>query len=203
MSYADEFVQFYEGDLGRVAMDREAAYVEQFVEQDDRLLNVGAGVGEMERRFTDHCVVGLDASESMLSTAVDRTDAPLVLGDARSLPFPAETFDVVSFVATLEFVPEAETAVSEACRVLASDGTLVVELMNTQSAYVQANFEMEGSYFQKMVHRDSMELADLVTSHLDDAQIGYFLGIGDGEIYETDSPDEAAVLGVSGTPARR
>lgn len=200
MSYAQNFVQFYETQMGTAAMDREAEYIEQFVDPGDRILNVGAGVGEMERRFTEYDIVGLDASRSMLAAACGRTSAPLVLGDATSLPFAADTFDAVSFVATLEFIQDADAALSETVRVTKPDGSIVVEIMNTESAYVQANLEMEGSYFQQMVHRDSPALADTVESHVAESQREYFLGIGEEELYHTDDPGEAAVLAVAGTP---
>ncbi|MCU4744408.1 class I SAM-dependent methyltransferase [Natronoglomus mannanivorans] len=95
-------------------MDREATYIEQFVTTDDRILDIGAGIGSIEERFLDHEIVGLDLSEEMIRTARTRVDAPFVVGDARSLPIADDVIDVVFFVATLEFILESETVLDEA-----------------------------------------------------------------------------------------
>lgn len=202
MSYAENFVQFYESELGRRAFDREAQYIEEYVEAGDRVLDVGAGVGSLERRFDSYDVVGLDTSASMLETARERADAPFVRGDARRLPFATDSFDVTCAIATLEFVPDVDHALEEIRRVTTPGGWVVVEVMNTESEYVQANLELDGSYFQQMVHRDSPELASRIADPLEETTQEYFLGIGDDELFETDDSRQAAVLAVSGRVPR-
>jgi SAM-dependent methyltransferase len=62
--------------------------------------------------------VGLDRSLPMLRQASDSTRRiGWVLGEASALPFGDRSFDVVSFVTTLEFLPDPRRALVEATRV--------------------------------------------------------------------------------------
>lgn len=60
----------------------------------DRVLDVGCGTGELTRILreeTPGTVVGLDADDDLL----EAVGPPVVVGDARELPFDADTFDLV------------------------------------------------------------------------------------------------------------
>ncbi len=199
MSDVESFIRFCEGEFGTAIMDREAAYVKQHVSADDRILDVGCGIGSLEERFPDHDMVGVDRSEAMIRAAQTRVSAPLVLGDATALPLATASVDAVVFVSTLEFVPDTDAALAEATRVLAPEGTLVALLLNTRSEYVQSNLQREGSYFQRMVHRDSEVLADTILEHVEGEQ-EFFLGISDEQVFESTDPSNAAISAVVGTP---
>ena len=201
MSDVESFVRFCESDFGTAVMDHEAAYLKRFVTPDDRILDIGAGIGSLEERFPDHDIIGLDVSPEMIRTARSRVDASFLVGDARSLPVGDDLVDAVFSVATLEFIPEIDMVLNEAARVLASDGTLVALLLNTASEYVQSNLEREGSYFQRMEHRETTELATVVEKYIDGTR-EYTLGIADEGVFETSDPTVAAVLAVSGSPVQ-
>jgi SAM-dependent methyltransferase len=69
-------------------------------------------------------LAGLDVSPGLLLEAASRlrargTDAELVLGDVRDLPFPAGSFDVVVDFGTCYHVARREAALREVARVLA------------------------------------------------------------------------------------
>ena len=66
MSDVESFIRFCESEFGTAVMDREASYVKQYVAQDDRILDVGCGIGSLEERFLDHEIIGLDRSEAMI-----------------------------------------------------------------------------------------------------------------------------------------
>lgn len=200
MSDVESFVRFCESDFGTAVMDREAAYVAQFLSPGDLVLDVGAGIGSLEERIPDHELVGLDASPSMVHTARTRADAPFVVGDARALPVGTDRVDAAVFVSTLEFIPEVEAALAETTRVLRPDGTLVALVLNTESAYVRSNLEREGSYFQRMVHRETADLAATIETYVD-GHSEYILGIEDEDVFETNDPTEAALLAITGSPA--
>ena len=199
MTDVESFVQFCESDFGRTVMDREAAYLEQFVTTDDRVLDIGAGIGSIEERLSDHDIIGLDISEEMVRTARTRVDCPFLVGDARSLPIADNVVDAVFFVATLEFIPEIEAVLDETVRVLCPDGTVIALILNTRSEYVQSNLERKGSYFQWMKHRDMEALTAVVEEYIE-ARSEYILGIADEKVFETDDPTEAAMLAISGSP---
>jgi ubiquinone/menaquinone biosynthesis C-methylase UbiE len=159
MSDVESFIRFCESEFGTAVMDREAAYVNQHVTVDDRILDVGCGIGSLEERFPEHEIIGLDRSAAMVQAAQNRVSAPFVLGDATALPIATASIDAVVFVSTLEFIPHLDAVLGEATRVLASGGTLVALVLNTRSEYVQSNLQREGSYFQRMTHRDSDAVA--------------------------------------------
>lgn len=201
MSYVESFIRFCESEFGTTVMDREAAHVKEHVSPDEQVLDVGCGIGSLEERFTGYDIVGLDRSEAMVRTARERVSAPFVRGDARALPVATGVIDAVVFVATIEFISDIDVVLSEAVRVLDSEGTFVALLLNTQSEYVQSNLEREGSYFQQIVHRDTEELAARLFEVIDGTQ-EYFLGIEDETVVESSEPTTAAMTAVVGTPAQ-
>jgi len=199
MSDVESFVQFCESEFGSAVMDREAAYIKQHVAADDRILDVGCGIGSLEERFTDDDIVGIDIAEAIVRTARQRASAPFLVGDARTLPVRTDAVDAVVFVATLEFISEVDAVLREATRVLRPGGRIVALLLNTRSKYVQSNLRRDESYFQRMVHRDSERLADRVLDTIDGTQ-EYILGIADDTVVESSDPTTAAVTAVVGTP---
>lgn len=199
MSDVESFVRFCESEFGSEVMDREATYIKGHIASDDRILDVGCGIGSLEERFIDYDIVGIDFSEAMVRTARQRAPAPFLVGDARALPIRTDAVDAVVFVATLEFIAEVDEALEEAIRVLRSNGTVVALILNTQSEYVQSNLQRGGSYFQQMVHRDSGAVVERLLTSIDGTQ-EYFLGIDDETVVESSDPTTAAVTAVVGSP---
>ncbi|MEJ7792977.1 MAG: class I SAM-dependent methyltransferase [Gaiellaceae bacterium] len=102
----------------------------------DRVLDLGTGTGALLRelaRDTPHPaeVVGVDSSQLMLARARAAKLPPhfrVELGDARSLEFAADRFDLVFCAYVVNVVPAADAIaiLAEAERVLAPGGRLVV-----------------------------------------------------------------------------
>ncbi len=199
MSDVQSFIRFSETEFGTTIMDREAAYIKQYVAADDRILNVGCGIGSLEERFPEYQIIGLDRSEEMVQAARGRVAAPIILGDATALPIATASVDTIVFVSTLEFISDIDSALAEATRVLTSEGTIVTLVLNTRSEYVQSNLQREGSYFQRMIHRDSETLAKTILHQIDGEQ-EFFLGISDKEVFESSEPTTAAISSIVGTP---
>lgn len=102
-----------------------------------RMLDVGTGPGHIlllvVERFPDAEVVGLDLSPRMLEHAARRrAGSPhaariaLELGDAKGLPFPDASFDVVFSNTILHHIPDPRTLLAEARRVLRPGGVLLI-----------------------------------------------------------------------------
>jgi ubiquinone/menaquinone biosynthesis methyltransferase len=99
-----------------------------------RALDLCCGTGDLAlglRRcaIDDVAVVGLDFSVPMLELARARSPAPglhWIRGDAMRLPFPAETFDVVTMGYGLRNVAHLDDALAEIRRVLRPGGRLLV-----------------------------------------------------------------------------
>jgi SAM-dependent methyltransferase len=100
----------------------------------DRVLDVACGPGNFTRDFANAAgdeglVVGLDASLTMLETAVRQTattNVAYLRADAADLPFRDACFDAVSCFAALYFIEEAERALEEIVRVLAPGGRVAL-----------------------------------------------------------------------------
>ena len=94
-------------------------------------LDVGCGTGALTTTILDLAapvsVTGVDPSEGYVRFARDRVQDSRVrfeIGDARALPYEANTYDVVVSGLVLNFVPEPEQAVMEMLRVVKQGGTV-------------------------------------------------------------------------------
>ena len=94
-----------------------------------RILDVGTGTGFLSLSLAEigHEVVGIDLAEGMISSARkiadDRgLDLDLEVGDAESLDFDDDSFDVVVSRWVLWTLPDPEKAISEWMRVLKPGG---------------------------------------------------------------------------------
>jgi len=98
------------------------------------LLEVGCGTAHFTRWFESlglDCY-GLDLSHLMLKEARKLwTNKSLLRGESAHLPFKDDSFDVVSFIACMEYMPNPVKVLSEASRV-ASKG-IIIGLMNKWS----------------------------------------------------------------------
>ena len=96
--------------------------VEKFVERYDvetgRVLEIGAGSGQLQDVVSDY--TGLDIAAS----AARYFHKPFVEGSATDLPFENESFDSVWSVWTLEHIPNPERALDEMRRVTRTGGYL-------------------------------------------------------------------------------
>jgi len=92
------------------------------------ILDVGCGTGWSTLMFhrAGHRAHGVDLHQNGLEAWQEFSELPYTLADAQSLPFPDESFDVVSMYQMLEHVPNPKLALEEAIRVLRPGGRLVV-----------------------------------------------------------------------------
>lgn len=112
------------------------------------MLDVATGSGDLplavarwaRRRGRQVQIVGLDISPEVLAEArrvARREPIDLVVGDARSLPYPARSFDLVTCCLALHHFPPAEATrvLAELWRV-ARRAVVVVDLVRGYPAYV-------------------------------------------------------------------
>jgi len=96
------------------------------------VLDVGCGDGTLARAFAASGaarVVGCDGDARMIARATQSQDAAgptFFVADATRLPFADASFDIVSIVTVLAFIPDAGAALREIARVLRPGGTLVL-----------------------------------------------------------------------------
>jgi 2-polyprenyl-6-hydroxyphenyl methylase/3-demethylubiquinone-9 3-methyltransferase len=100
-----------------------------------RVLDIGCGAGFLSNYLAEDGfdVEGLDASAQSLAIATshDRTrSVRYVSGDALSLPYPDQAFDVVCAMDFLEHVEDPAKVVAEAARVLRPGGLFFFHTFN-------------------------------------------------------------------------
>ena len=100
-----------------------------------RILDVACGTGDMircmekrlEKRGLSGRFYGLDCSERMLEIARKKVPfAELKIGNAEEIPFPNESFDLVSVAFGLRNFSDREKAIEEIHRVLKAGGILLI-----------------------------------------------------------------------------
>jgi len=121
---AQNYDKWYESPYGRYADKLEKELFLKLVdfEKGQSLLDVGCGTGHFSFWFHDlgFKVVGMDISTEMLKVArskIKNEKIRFIQADAYDLPFPDNSFDLVVFITTLEFLSQPERALCEAFRV--------------------------------------------------------------------------------------
>ncbi len=98
-----------------------------------RALEIGVGTGRFAFPFAraGYRVVGVDVSRRMLAQwqgrarAAPRVSCAACRADARALPFPAGSFDLVYWVHVLHLIPQWRAVLDEALRVVRPRGFLL------------------------------------------------------------------------------
>ena len=201
MGSAEKYMEFYRRKSGREMAERELDFIDGMLGGCKKILSVGCGPavieGEMKRLHPDADVAGIDISPEMLKHAPESVHA--VIGDARNMGFRDETFDCVLYLTSLEFIPDCEKALEETHRVLKHGGKVLVMMLNPESRYFSGKYGNEDSYIRKNIkHRDIGSMRKCITKYFDIKSEGYFLGIKDGDIVESNDPEVASLYVLEG-----
>lgn len=132
------------------------------------ILEVGCGTGIHLDIFLREGmnVMGTDISPHMVRLARQKLDKDvhLLLGDAENLPFKENSFDYVTLITTLEFIPDPERAIHEALRICR--GKVLLGVLNKYS-FLGIKRRLKGMFRLTIYNRarfySMWELKSLVT----------------------------------------
>jgi ubiquinone/menaquinone biosynthesis C-methylase UbiE len=175
---------------------RELAGVEQPV-----LLDVATGTGRLplallRERFRGR-IVGLDLSRGMLRQARRKLQpygeqVSLIRHDACRLPFDDETFDAVTCLEALEFMPRPLEVLAEMRRVLAPGGTLLLTNRVGREAHLLPRRAIPRQAFEQHLAAYPLSVVEIRRW-----QVNYDLAIArkaGQRLARTEAPDPAALL---------
>lgn len=112
----------------RFGQDRRLALIQQHAPLvDQRILDVGSGIGTYVRKFRDFSehVFGIDIEEERVAEGA-RSLPNLLVGEAELLPFEDEAFDVILLNEVIEHVRDDAQTIADALRVLRPGGRLII-----------------------------------------------------------------------------
>jgi ubiquinone/menaquinone biosynthesis C-methylase UbiE len=135
--YYDDFSDSYERGRGygyhQMIDDLEVQVTTPYA-RDARVLELGCGTGLILARVAEVAkeAVGIDLSEGMAQRAKDR-GLDVHIGSVCDLPFEDGQFDLAYSFKVLAHVPDIDSAVREATRVIRPGGHLLLEFYNPWS----------------------------------------------------------------------
>lgn len=118
---------------------RDAEILGKFVRPDSAVLDLGCGIGRVDRYLSPHChrLCAVDVSDRMLALARTRLagipNVELYRNNGRDLSeFPVGTFDLVFALLVFHHIDknDARTYLKEILRVLKNDGTAYLQFPN-------------------------------------------------------------------------
>ena len=139
-------------------------YLAPYLDNATNVLDVGCGPAVLAREVALRCpesnVVGIDASSMRLAAAEQNRDhcpnLSLRLGDATTLPWHDDAFDLVYCRFLLEYLADRQQAVTEMARVCAPGGHVILQDLDGQMLLhhpidleMEADIEMALAALQK------------------------------------------------------
>lgn len=171
--FADKYDKWFTTGLGKYVLQAEMELVLELAapKPGEKALDVGVGTGifavELMKRGTE--ITGIDVSGKMLEIARSKGVRNVALGDAVSLDFPDESFDLVVSITALEFIEECDRAISEMVRVCRKGGRVVVGTLGSGSLWAlkrsRAARKDAGSIFRHARFYSFGELKRLAEKH--------------------------------------
>lgn len=118
-----------------------------------RILDVGCGTGIMLGYLGRYGKVeGIDVSKRAIDFCRARGFKNAYLGDARKLPFPNNSFDLITAFDTLEHLKDDQAALVEFCRVLRPGGFILASM--PALPLIWSSHDVEHGHFRRYTSSD-------------------------------------------------
>ncbi len=136
--------------------------------QNKQIIDIGCGGGIYTKELAlmgAKNVVGLDFSKEILQAAKENCSGfpniSFIHGDAHSIPYPDETFDIVISRAVIHHLQDIPTFLREASRILKKNGVLILQDRTIEDCTIPGSPEHIRGYFfsvfPKLIEIESKE----------------------------------------------
>lgn len=128
-SRAQDWAETWEGPLGWGTPAYAHVLDRAKIERGTRVLDCGCGAGRFPRMAGDRgaIVAGIDAAAALIEIAAERTpEGDFRVGDLEALPWPEDSFDVVTGFSSFQFADDKARGLAEARRVSRSLVVVVI-----------------------------------------------------------------------------
>lgn len=131
-------------------------------------IEIGCGTGHFSRWFKSLGlkVTAFDLSMNMIFEAKKREKLDYLIGDAGNIPVASKSFDLVTFITTLEFLEKPEAALIEAKRI-AKKG-MILGVINRKSSLGKGYKKIGGPIWDVATFYTPKELKKLVSTMTND-----------------------------------
>jgi ubiquinone/menaquinone biosynthesis C-methylase UbiE len=194
----DRYMQSCRTEFWQGVFRIELEYILQYLVKGEEVLSVGCGPAIIESALSERgfSITGLDVSQEALDCAPDSVGT--VAARAEDMPFPASSFDVVIYVASLQFIENYRKAIEETTRVLRPEGTLLVMLLNPESDFFKRKLRDPNSYVRKIRHTDLREIEEVIAENYG-VHREYLLGVKGDAMFESRDVSDAVLFIIRGT----
>lgn len=158
---AKEYDAYYQTETGKKVNEIEESIISGLLKKIPRseMLELGCGTGHWTNFFTNKGfnVTAMDISDEMLKLAKHKNiKADFIKSDSQDIPFPDNSFSVVSSITMLEFVENQEKVLKEIYRVLKPGGWFILGSLNANSE-IGKNKENDDTFrMAKLLNKDEI-----------------------------------------------
>jgi len=193
----DNYLRSCKTEFWKKVFKAELDYILQELKGTKDILSVGCGPAIIEAGLSEHGFndTGLDISKEALEQAPDSIRT--VRGSVENMDFTESSFDVVIYIASIQFIEKYKEAIRKTARVLRPGGKLLAMLLNPRSRFFKEKASNPASYVNKIKHTNLAEIERTIAEHFF-VQSEYFLGIRKTKMFQSRHPDLAALYIIKG-----
>jgi len=194
----DRYVKSCSKDFWQAVFQVELDYLLTHLTGCRDILSVGCGPAFIEGELSKlgFRVTGLDVSREALGHAPDQIRT--IAAGIEDVTLPESSFDAVIYVVSLQFIEDYRKALEKTALVLQPCGRIIVMLLNAESAFFKDKMSDPDSYVRKIRHTDLQAIEETMAERFQ-VHTEYFMGIRQGELFESQDPIWAALYIITGT----
>jgi len=162
-------------------LKKKSIFIKTFVNDRDRILEVGIGTGDLAKHYSDGVLTGCDISQNMIDRAQKKLpESILTVCDAENLQYDSASFDILVASEMIYYLANPQKFLLETNRVLKSGGKLILIWGNINYNFIYKiastlKLRAEDPFALQTISRDN--LSNLISGIYFNSKIKYY-GIG-------------------------